>query len=157
MPFSSRRYERKIAIIDLPELRERTGVFRDRAHAGKILADMLVDFKEVDGLILAIPAGGVPVGVEIAKQLDLLFDLAAFTTERLAHLSGMYLDNHGVDGFVYIGDSDHDAEAAKAAGGAFILVNTRDYDEEHMRRLEPRAVISDISELPDALRSLGYT
>jgi len=64
---------------------------------------------------------------------------------------------HGVDGFVYIGDSDHDAEAAKAAGGAFILVNTRDYDEEHTRRLEPRAVITDISELLDALRSLGYT
>lgn len=37
---------------------------------------MLVDFKEVDGLILAIPAGGVPVGLMIAEHLDLSFDLA---------------------------------------------------------------------------------
>jgi predicted phosphoribosyltransferase len=41
---------------------------------------MLVDFKkvdgQVDGLILGIPAGGVPVGVVLAEQLNLPFDLA---------------------------------------------------------------------------------
>ncbi len=63
---------------------------------------------------------------------------------------------HGRDDFVYIGDSDHDAEAAKAAGGVFILINTRDYDQEHMRRLKPDAVITGPGELPDALSSLGY-
>lgn len=63
---------------------------------------------------------------------------------------------HGRDDFVYIGDSDHDAEAAKAAGGVFILINTRGYDQEHMKRLEPNAVITSLGELPDVLSSLGY-
>jgi phosphoglycolate phosphatase-like HAD superfamily hydrolase len=63
---------------------------------------------------------------------------------------------HGRDDFVYIGDSDHDAEAAKAAGGAFILVNTRGYDQEHMKQLEPDAVITGPGELPDVLSSLGF-
>ena len=63
---------------------------------------------------------------------------------------------HGRDDFVYIGDSDHDAEAAKAAGGAFILMNTRGYDQEHMKQLEPDAVIMGPGELPDVLSSLGF-
>ena len=63
---------------------------------------------------------------------------------------------HGRDDFVYIGDSDHDAEAAKAAGGVFILINTRGYDQEHVKRLEPYAVITGLGELPDVLSSLGY-
>ena len=63
---------------------------------------------------------------------------------------------HGRDDFVYIGDSDHDAEAAKAAGGTFILVNTRGYDQEHMKQLEPDAVITGPGELPDVLSSLGF-
>ncbi len=63
---------------------------------------------------------------------------------------------HGRDDFLYIGDSDHDAEAAKAAGGAFILVNTRGYDREHVERLEPEAVIAGLGELPCVLSGLGY-
>jgi len=63
---------------------------------------------------------------------------------------------HGRDDFVYIGDSDHDAEAAKTAGGTFILINTRGYDQEHMKQLEPDAVITGPGELPDVLSSLGF-
>jgi phosphoglycolate phosphatase-like HAD superfamily hydrolase len=63
---------------------------------------------------------------------------------------------HGREDFVYIGDSDHDAEAAEAAHGAFILVNTRGYNEDQLKRLGPDAVISGLGELPNALSSLGY-
>jgi len=63
---------------------------------------------------------------------------------------------HGRDDFVYIGDSDHDAEAAKAAGGVFILINTRGYDPGHLKQLEPDAVITDPGELPDVLSSLEH-
>lgn len=62
----------------------------------------------------------------------------------------------GRDDFLYVGDSDHDAEAAKAAGGAFILVNTRGYPRGHIARLEAVAVVTRLTELPEALRSLGY-
>lgn len=61
------------------------------------------------------------------------------------------LQHLGRSDFLYIGDSDHDAEAAKAAGGRFILINTRPYDEEMMRKIRPDGVINRLSELPDLI------
>jgi putative phosphoribosyl transferase len=63
-------------VVDLPELRDRTGVFRDRAHGGEILAQMITDYTDRDVIIMAIPAGGVPVAKIMAKQLNLPLDLA---------------------------------------------------------------------------------
>ncbi len=49
--------------------------FRDRRHAGRELAERLA--KEVEGpaVVLALPRGGVPVGLEIAKALGAPLDL----------------------------------------------------------------------------------
>jgi putative phosphoribosyl transferase len=66
----------KSSIIDLPELREQTHVFKDRIHAGQILAKMLEADDTRAGIILAIPAGGVPVGVVMAETTGLDFDVA---------------------------------------------------------------------------------
>jgi predicted phosphoribosyltransferase len=63
-------------VFDLPGMRNRGRVFRDRAQAGAVLAGMLREYRGTDTLILAIPAGGVPVAVEIATRLGLPFDLA---------------------------------------------------------------------------------
>lgn len=63
-------------IHDLPELRNRIEVFHDRIHAGQVLADMLKPFGKKDGIVLGIPAGGVPVAAEIAKNLALPLDVA---------------------------------------------------------------------------------
>ena len=63
-------------IFDLPEMRNRGRVFCDRAQAGALLADMLGAFRGTDTLILAIPAGGVPVATEIAKRLGIPLALA---------------------------------------------------------------------------------
>lgn len=50
--------------------------FSSRQEAGKLLADALSAYKgRKDVLVLALPRGGVPVGVEIAKALDLPMDL----------------------------------------------------------------------------------
>ena len=62
-------------IVD-DSLRERLHVFRDRYHAGKLLADMLKRHISLeDSVLLAIPAGGIPVGYEISRTLDLPMDL----------------------------------------------------------------------------------
>ena len=62
-------------IID-DSLRERLHVFRDRYHAGKLLANMLKKHISLeDSVLLAIPAGGIPVGYEISRTLDLPMDL----------------------------------------------------------------------------------
>jgi phosphoglycolate phosphatase len=62
---------------------------------------------------------------------------------------------HGRTGFVYVGDSDHDAQAAKAAGGPFILVDTRDYGKDMVAGLGPIAVVRSLSELPGVLTMLA--
>jgi len=66
----------KSTIIDLPELREQTHVFKERTHAGQVLAKMLAAHDTQGGIILAIPAGGVPVGVVMAETTGLDFDVA---------------------------------------------------------------------------------
>jgi len=52
-----------------PALRDQVGVFADRKEAGEILAGMLSHVAEEKPVVLAIPAGGVPVAVEIARRL----------------------------------------------------------------------------------------
>ena len=65
-------------IIERQDLRNRARVFRDRAHAGEVLAEMLAPSFErrVHAMVLAIPAGGVPVAAPIAERLALPLDLA---------------------------------------------------------------------------------
>jgi len=49
--------------------------FTDRIDAGKRLASVLKDFTGKNGIVLAIPRGGVVVGFEIAKALNLQLDV----------------------------------------------------------------------------------
>lgn len=56
-------------------LRNRVGVFRDRAEAGKELAKELRGVVGEESIILAIPAGGVPVAAAAADELGLAFDV----------------------------------------------------------------------------------
>jgi len=49
---------------------------QDRKAAGRALADLLVDrYRDQDVIVLALPRGGVPVAVEIAKALDAPLDV----------------------------------------------------------------------------------
>ncbi len=49
--------------------------FSDRIDAGKRLAEALADFKGKNGVVLAIPRGGVVLGYEIAAALNLPLDV----------------------------------------------------------------------------------
>ena len=49
--------------------------FADRVEAGKRLASALADFAGKNAIVLAIPRGGVVVGYEIAKALNLPLDV----------------------------------------------------------------------------------
>lgn len=62
-------------LIDEPLLRDKIGIFSGRDEAGKMLARMLSHYSSANAIVLAIPAGGVPVAHEIAKYLKLPLDL----------------------------------------------------------------------------------
>ena len=77
--------------------------FRDRADAGRYLAELLSDYAGRDDVVvLALPRGGVPVGFEVARALEAPLDV--FVVRKL-----------GVPG------QEELAFGAIASGGAQIL------------------------------------
>jgi predicted phosphoribosyltransferase len=63
-------------IVENDALRNRRRVFKDRVHAGRVLATMLQRYAGTDAQTMAVPAGGVPVAAELAKPLGLALDVA---------------------------------------------------------------------------------
>ena len=60
------------------DMRARTAPFRDRRDAGRALAEHpgLGPYRgRADAIVLALPRGGVPVGYELARALDLPLDV----------------------------------------------------------------------------------
>ncbi len=62
-------------VIEDRRLHNRLGVYRDREEAGEYLARTLEEFRGKDAFVLAIPSGGVPVGLAVSSRLGLPFDL----------------------------------------------------------------------------------
>ncbi|MGP3702849.1 MAG: phosphoribosyltransferase [Candidatus Bathyarchaeota archaeon] len=64
-------------LIDEPSLRNKLYVFKDRLDAGEKLALQLEKTleKPLNGIVLAIPAGGVPVGWMVSKKLKTPLDV----------------------------------------------------------------------------------
>jgi predicted phosphoribosyltransferase len=50
-------------------------IFRDRTHAGRVLAGSLRKYSRPETLVLALPRGGVPVAFEIAMELGAELDV----------------------------------------------------------------------------------
>jgi predicted phosphoribosyltransferase len=63
-------------VIECSELRNRPRIFADRVHGGRVLARMLEGYSGSGALVMAVPAGGVPVGAELATRLGLPLDVA---------------------------------------------------------------------------------
>jgi len=89
-------------LFDIPMLREKVGVFRDRKHAGQILAEMLHEWKGSRAMVLAVPSGGMPVGVEVAGTLDLSLDVAVVSKILLPWNTEAGFGAVGFDGSVWI-------------------------------------------------------
>lgn len=71
-------------IIDNPRLREHTFVFGDRHDAGQQLGVFIKRLPAIGSpLVLAIPAGGVPIGAEVAKALGAPFSVAIVRKIRI--------------------------------------------------------------------------
>ena len=57
--------------------------FQDRATAGKTLAQKMIDYKPISGIVLAIPRGGIPVAYEIASTLH--WPLGLLWVKKIGH------------------------------------------------------------------------
>lgn len=70
-------------IIEDPLLRDQKFVFSGRHDAGQQLGALVATAGLPGPLVLAIPAGGVPVGIEVAKKLNAPFSLAIVRKIRI--------------------------------------------------------------------------
>jgi putative phosphoribosyl transferase len=65
-----------MSVIDSPELFNRTHVFAERRAAGRLLAELVAPAIDETTTVVAVPAGGVPVGIEIAQRWQLPLEAA---------------------------------------------------------------------------------
>lgn len=65
----------KAKLLRDPAFTGKTFVFKDRFHAGRVLAEKLEKCEVENPLLLAVPSGGVPVGCVVAEKLKAPFDL----------------------------------------------------------------------------------
>lgn len=79
-------------------------ILKDRIEAGLLLAEKLKKYHNSNSVVLAVPRGGVPIGYEIAKKLQLPLDIVL--SKKIGHpnnkefaigavsLDSMIIDEH---------------------------------------------------------------
>jgi predicted phosphoribosyltransferase len=92
-------------MIDLPELRNKERVYADRLDAGRVLANMLKEYENTCALILAIPAGGVPVALSMGEKLDLDVSVSVVSKITLPWNTEVGYGAVAFDGTVRLNDS----------------------------------------------------
>lgn len=118
-------------LIEDRSLRGRAWVFKDRRDAGARLAERLRGLVGPGALVLAIPAGGVPVAAEVARRLGLELDVAVVRKILYPWTTEAGFGAVAWDGRVLI-----NREAVEAAG--LTEEEVRDKLEEAARSVEGR-------------------
>jgi predicted phosphoribosyltransferase len=148
-------------LIEDPALRDRIQVFVDRTDAGRRLAGFLDGYRGTDVGLFAIPAGGVPVAIEIARALAIPLDLIIvrkiqfpWTTEAgfgALDPGGQAIFNEDLIHRMSLSAADIDAQVKKTAAGLKLR-------EKRLRHGKPYALLSGRPALvvDDGLAS-GYT
>ena len=90
-------------------------ILKDRKEAGLLLSEKLEKYQDSDTLILAVPRGGVPIGYEIAKNLNLPLDI--ILSKKIGHpsnkefaIGAVSLDSTIIDPYPDISNAYIDAE-----------------------------------------------
>jgi putative phosphoribosyl transferase len=122
-------------VHEISSLRDHAPVFRDRAHAGEVLAGMLEAYRGSSALVLAIPAGGVPVAAEIARRLGLALDVAVVSKILLPWTTEAGFGAVAFDGSVWISEQDVLDYHLSRADVQRSTASARDKVERRLRRL----------------------
>lgn len=78
-------------------------IFKDRTEAGKKLGQELKKLKLENPVVLAIPSGGVPVGIEVTKILSCLINLIIVRKIQFPWTTEAGFGAVAVDGTLYLG------------------------------------------------------
>lgn len=70
-------------MIRQAESRGKIAIFRDREHAARMLAMLLEPYRDTNAVVMAVPRGGVPVGIFTARYLNLPLEILA--CRRITH------------------------------------------------------------------------
>ena len=91
-------------LIEEPAFREKRHLFKDREEAGERLADKMMEYQGSDSLVLAIPSGGVPVGLTIANRRGLPFDVVVVRKLQIPYEPEAGFGALGPDGGVVLNE-----------------------------------------------------
>jgi predicted phosphoribosyltransferase len=136
---------------ELPELRNRRHVFRDRRHAGEILAGMLAPRRGSDAIVLAIPAGGVPVAVEIARRLELPLDVAVVSKLTLPWNTEAGFGALAFDGTLRLNEALVAQAGLSASRIETVTARTREKVARRVRELRGARPFPDLAQRPAIL------
>ncbi|MFP5363006.1 MAG: phosphoribosyltransferase family protein [Thermoleophilia bacterium] len=104
--------------------------FRDRRHAGRLLAAQLAPLADERPVVVALPRGGVPVGFEVARALGAPLDILA-----VRKLGAPGNPEFGVGAIAEDGGAVLNADAARRSGMTeHVLEQTVERELEELRR-----------------------
>jgi predicted phosphoribosyltransferase len=104
--------------------------FRDRKEAGERLAKELVGMNLQDPIVLAIPRGGVVVGVELARALGAELDVVVSRKLRVPYQTELAFGALGEDGTLVL---DHHL-IEKVGLSSTQIQQEQDYQREQIRQ-----------------------
>lgn len=109
--------------------------FRDRPHAGRELAHMLEEFRGSAALVLAIPAGGVPVAAAIAQELGLPLDVVPVSKVLYPWTTEAGYGAVAFDGSVLLDEAAIEANGVKPEQVEKAVADARTKVERRLARL----------------------
>jgi putative phosphoribosyl transferase len=119
--------------------------FRDRAAAGARLAAMLEKYRASDALVLAIPAGGVPVGAAIARELGLALQAAPVSKVLYPWTTESGFGAVAFDGSVWLDEKAIGASRLAKPEIEKAVADARTKVERRSRKLLGDRMLSDLS------------
>lgn len=100
--------------------------FKNRAHAGQLLALKLKEFKkQKNTIVLALPRGGVPVAFEIAKSLQLPWDIFVVRKLGVPGQEELAMGAIAEDGTIYLNHTIIDSASISHAAIQTVVENEK--------------------------------
>jgi putative phosphoribosyl transferase len=131
-------------------------MFQDRIDAGLALSRQLLHYKDADGIILAIPRGGVPVAYPVAHILRLPLDI--ILSKKIGHplhkefaIGAVSLTDRVISPNIQVSQQYIDEETVQ------IRKRLREMYQQYRGQQQPASVVNKIVILIDDGIATGHT